>query len=281
MFIRLSRYIIIGLIISLVAYLVTENSGERIDKGTLITIGISSAVIIFAISFRVEFYENTPSETDMTLETNVAEVGEKQEPLIPQRKPEEVDGSKSEMTNAGVDVSEKERIKKIAMELIQKIDLPGEEDDEEVMKQVEKMVRQEMGLDKLPNEEKMAETIAERVMNPMQDSELGVQTQPKENVLSMQYEKAIEETIKEKIREQLYSKDSIQRQKESDYTILPVSEWSLPLERNRYKCIPKEQDEVVPPCACAPGEGTGFWDGSFMKIRGSKQLPPKPDKKLK
>lgn len=278
MFIRLSRYIIIGLIISLVAYLVTENSGERIDKETLLTIGISSAVIIFAISFRIEFYENTP--TDMTLETKeIAEVGEKQEPLIPQRKPEEVDGSKSEMTKKGVDVSEKERIKKIAMELIQKIDLPGEEDDEEVMKQVEKMVRQEMGLDVTEYEEEMAEKIAERVMNPMQDSELDVQTQPKENVLSMQYEKAIEETIKEKIRKQLYSKDTIQRKKESDYVIMPVSEWSLPLERNQYKCIPKEQDEIVPPCACAPGEGTGFWDGSFMKIRGAKKLLPKPESK--
>ena len=275
MFIRLSRYIIIGLIISLVAYLVTENSGEKIDKQTLLTIGVSSAVIIFAISFRVEFYENT--DVDMSQETTVAEVGEKQEPLIPQQKSEKIDGSESSMTEVGVDISDKERIRKIAIEMIEKIDIPGTEDDEEVMMKVEKMVRQEMGLEHQKEKQKMADKIAERVMHPTQE-ELKVQKKPVENRLSMQYEKPIEDVIKEKIREQLYSKDIIQRRKESDYVIMPVSEWSLPLERNHYKCIPKEQDDIKEPCACGPGEGSGFWDGSFMKIKGAKQLPPSPKK---
>lgn len=267
MFIRLSRYVILGLIISLVGFLVTQNNKEKVQKETLLLIGLISAVIIFAISFRVEFYENTP------------EVGEKQEPLVKQRSPEKVQGSQSETTEKAVELNERERIRKMAIEMIQKLDAPGTEDDEELMKKVEEAIRSEMGLKpKMPKGE-MAEKIVERVTNPKQEEELEVQKKPKENRLSMQYEGAIEDVIKEKIREQLYSDDVIKRQKESDYVIMPVSEWSLPLERRQFKCIPREEEEKEP-CACGPGEGNGFWEGSFMKIRGAKELPPQHKNKV-
>ena len=269
MFIRLSRYIILGLIISLVAFLVIQNNKEKVKKETIFLIGLISAVIIFAISFRIEFYENTDS--------TVAEVGEKQGPLIPQQKSKTIQPSESTTTEDAVLINTRQKLKKMALEMIKNMDRPGTADDEEVMKAVEEALRAEVQKTKLPEGE-MAEKIAERVMNPKQDEEeLEVQREPKENRLSMQYEGAIEDVIKSKIRQQLYSDEVIKRQKESDYTIMPVSEWSLPLERRKFKCIPREEKEV---CNCAPGQGTGFWDGSFMTIKGAKELPPAPKKKI-
>jgi hypothetical protein len=263
MFIRLSRYVILGLIISLVAFLVTQNNKETIKKETLLLIGLISAVIIFAISFRIEFYEN------------IAEPGEKQEPLVKQQKSDFIKGNTSNITDDATLIDQRAKLRKMAVEMIENMDKVGIEDDEELMKKVEEALRAELNKSKLPVG-KMAEKIVDRVTNPkLEDIELEVQTQPKENRLSMQYEGAIEEVIKEKIREQLYSDEVIKRQKESDFTIMPVSEWSLPLERRKFKCIPRKEKEV---CDCAPGQGTGFWEGSFMKIKGAPELPPQQKK---
>ena len=274
MLIRLSRYVILGMIISLVVFLVAKNNKEKIKNETIILIGIISSVIIFAISFRVEFYENSKPA-----EAAVAEVGEEQKPIIPQKKSKTIEGSESTMTEAGVDISDKKRVRKMAIEMIEKIDIPGTKDDKELMMKVEKMIRQEMEL-KNQKQTKEEEKVIDTVTNPKQDGELIVQKQPKENRLSMQYEGAIEDVIKEKIREQLYSDEVVKRRKESDYVIMPVDSWSLPLERRQFKCIPKEEEELKQPCNCGPGEGTGFWGGSFLKIRGAKDLPPEPKHKI-
>ena len=237
MLIRLSRYVILGMIISLVVFLVAKNNKEKIKNETIILIGIISSVIIFAISFRVEFYENSKPA-----EAAVAEVGEEQKPIIPQKKSKTIEGSESNMTEKGVSVDKEKK-------------------------------------EEIP-QSKEAEKVVDAVTNPKQDGELIVQKQPKENRLSMQYEGAIEEVIKEKIREQLYSDEVVKRRKESDYVIMPVDSWSLPLERRQFKCIPKEEEELKQPCNCGPGEGTGFWGGSFLKIRGAKDLPPEPKHKI-
>lgn len=268
MFIRLSRYVILGLIISLVAFLVTQNNKESLKIETLLLIGLISAVIIFAISFRIEFYENVDEVEPQVLP------GEPQKPLVKQEISESIQGNISNITNDGVLINTRERLKKMAIEMIQNLDKVGVEDDEEVMQKVEEALRAELAKTKLPTG-KMAEKIVDRVTNPkLEDEELEVQTQPRENRLSMQYESAIEDVIKDKIREQLYSNEVVKRQKESDYTIIPVSEWSLPLERRRYQCIPREEKEV---CDCGQQEGTGFWDGAFLKIKGANDLPPKPN----
>lgn len=260
MFIRLSRYVILGMIISLVVFLVTQNNKDKIKMETIALIGVVSAVIIFAISFRIEFYEDTP-------------------PMEPPMGGPPMGGPPMEEPSSedGVLVNEKERLRKIAYEMIQSMDKEGTEDDEELMGKVRVALESEMGKSKLPKS-KMAEKVVEQVMNPkLNDSELGVQTKPRENRLSMQYEKAIEEVIKEKVREQLYSDEVIKRQKESDYTIMPVSEWSLPLEKRKYKCIPREEKEV---CDCAPGQSTGFWGGSYLKLKDAKELPPAAPKEV-
>ena len=257
MFIRLSRYVILGLIISLVSFLVIQNNKDSVKKETIFLIGIISSVIIFAISFRIEFYENV-------------EVGEKQQPLIPQQKSESIQGNTSETTEDASLIDLRERLKKMAIEIIQNMDKPGDADDEVVMKAVEESLRAEVQKSKMPSGE-MAEKIVDRVINPKTaETELEVQTKPRENRLSMQYESAIEDVIKEKIREQLYSDEVIKRQKESDYVIMPVSEWSLPLERRKFKCIPREEKEV---CDCG-GADTQFWGGQYMKLKGAKELPP-------
>ena len=243
MFIRLSRYVILGMIISLIVFLVTQNNKDKIKMETIFLIGVISAVIIFAISFRIEFYENTPAI-----------------PALPQN------------DEPGVLIDEKSRLRKMAREMIKNMDKEGTEDDSELMKKVEEAIKAEMGIAQLPDTPE-AKKIVQRVENPKLEEELAVQTKPKENRLSMQYENAIEEVIKEKIRKELYSDEVIQRKKESDYTIMPVSEWSLPLEKRKYKCIAREEKEV---CDCAPGANTGFWGGSFLKLKNAKELPPKP-----
>lgn len=267
MFIRLSRYVILGMIISLIVFLVTQNNKDKVKIDTIMLIGVISAVIIFAISFRIEFFENTDApETPPPMDT-IRTDG-------PKNVKEGV--AKPQSSNNGVLINERAKIRQMAYEMIQSMDKEGTEDDAELMAKVEEAIKAELGASRLPKT-KMAEKIAERVMNPKLNEEIPVQTQPKENVLSMQYENAIEEVIKEKIREQLYSDEVIQRQKESDYVIQPVSSWSLPLEKRKYKCIPREEKEV---CDCAPGQGTGFWEGSFLKLRGAKDLPPQPSKEV-
>ena len=269
MFIRLSRYIILGLIITLVAFLVTQNNKEKIKMETILLIGGISALIIFAISFRVEFYEDIEKP----------EAGEVQKPLKKQVAPKEIQPNESDFTKEGVLVDQRKRLRKMAVELIQEIDKEGIDDDEEVMRKVEEMLRSELNKTRLPRG-KMADKVVENVMNPKLEGELDIQDKPKENRLSMQYEKATDEVIKEKLRKQLYSDEVVKRRKESDYVIMPVEEWSIPLERRKFKCIPKEEEELKQPCACGPGEGTGFWSGSFLKIRGAKKLPPKAKKKI-
>lgn len=249
MFIRLSRYVILGLIISLVAFLVTQNNKDSVKKETLLLIGLVSAVIIFAISFRIEMYENVDIES--------------------------VEANQSETTQETTLIDEREKLKKIAIEMIQSMDKTGTEDDEELMQKVEEALRAELNKSKMPTGE-MAEKIVDRVTNPkLENKELEVQTKPRENRLSMQYEKATDDVIKEKIREQLYSNEVVERQRDNDFVIMPVEEWSLPLERRRYQCIPKKESE---PCNCAQGENTGFWDGAFMELKGASKLPPKPKK---
>lgn len=257
MFIRLSRYVILGMIISLITFLVTQNNKEKVKMETILLIGVISAIIIFAISFRVEFYENVDNSG-----TEVPTV------ITPPVKPVEQE--------QGVLINERERLRKMAIEIIRMMDKEGTEDDEELMKKVEDALRTELNKTKIPEGE-MAEKVAERVMNPKLDDEMPVQTKPKENRLSMQYEQAINEVIKEKIREQLYSDEVINRAKESDYTIMPVSEWSLPLEKRKYQCIPKKETEV---CDCQTGSSSDFWGGQFMKIKGAPELPPAPKKEV-
>ena len=251
MFIRLSRYVILGMIISLVVFLVTQNNKDKIKMDTILLIGGISAVIIFAISFRIEFYENT--------------VEEPKKPKAPKQKEEVVTEkvAKPVVSKAGVLIDEKARLKQMGREMIASIDKEGTEDDSELMKKVQEAIESEMGKLKL-HKTKMTDKIGERVMNPKQETELDVQTKPKENRLSMQYENAIEEVIKEKIREQLYSDEVIKRQKESDYKIMPVSEWSLPLEKRKYQCIPREEKEI---CDCQTGTSSDFWGGSFLKVK--------------
>lgn len=258
MLIRLSRYIILGLIISLVAFLVTQNNKEQIKKETLLLIGLISAVIIFAISFRIEMYENV-------------DVGEVQKPLEEQRAAESIE---PEPSTEGSLINERARLKEMAIEMIRNMDSIGTEDDEELIAKVQKAIEEEISRSKMPEGE-MAEKIIDRVMNPKLNSENIVQTEPKENQLSMQYEGAIEDVIKEKIRNQLYSNKPIKREKKSDYVIMPVSEWSLPIENRKYQAIAREDKEV---CNCAPGQGTGFWEGSFLTLKGSSDLPPAPKK---
>ena len=260
MFIRLSRYVILGMIISLVVFLVTQNNKDKIKMDTILLIGAISAVIIFAISFRIEFYENTQEEPKAKVEEVVKE-----------------EVAKPRVSKAGVLIDEQARLQQMAREMISSMDKEGTEDDSELMKKVEEAIKSEMGKLKLHAKTEITEKIGERVMNPKQESELAVQTKPKENRLSMQYENAIEEVIKEKIREQLYSDEVIQRQKESDYTIMPVSEWSLPLEKRKYQCIPREEKEI---CDCQTGTSSDFWGGSFLKVKDAKELPPAPKKQI-
>lgn len=277
MFIRLSRYIILGLIISLVTFLVVENNNEKLSKKSMLWIGGLCTIIIFAISFRVEFYTNTPSSPT-----------KKQGPLVPQKKPKKIKPIQSKATRKGVSLkhkqepvlaSQKEQLKRKALEMIENIQSPvnklyvfgvsKETNEEELMAKIENKLKEEVST--LPKTQ-MAEKIAKRVMNPRQ-KELDTQNKQKENKLSMQYESAAQDTIKEKIRKQLYNNNKIvERKKESDYVIMPVSEWSLPLERRKYNCIPKKESE---PCDCAQGENTGFWGGSFMKIKGAPELLPR------
>ena len=262
MFIRLSRYLILGMIISLVTFLVAHNNKDKIKKETILLIGGVSAIIIFAISFRVEFYENVDSEE---VEPSVEA---EQEPI--EEKTIEVESKVGNYTT--------DELRDIAVNIIKKYDVEGTEDDEELMARVEKELRAAIAgedFDGKKEREEMAEKIVERVTNPKQEGELKVQTKPVENQLSMQYEKAVEEVIKEKIREQLYSDEMIKRTKKSDYVIMPVEEWSLPLEKRRYKCIPREEKE---PCNCSLGGN--FWGGEYMQMKGANPLPPAPKKQV-
>jgi len=210
-------------------------------------------MIIFAISFRVELYQNSP---------------------LPPVEPAEP----SLNVEAGAEL-EKNKLKNKAIRLISELDKKGTGDDKELMLQVEEMLKMEMKMKKPPKLEKseMADKIVERITNPKQSGELPVDAKHVENRLSMQYEGAINEVIKEKIRAQLYSDDVVKRVKTNDYTIMPVEDWSLPLEKRKYKCIAREEKEV---CNCASGSSSDFWAGQFLKIKDAKKLPPQPKKEV-